>query len=186
MKELGEYLKETRENNCVGIEEASEDLNVSVNILENIENGNTRAFRDMYDLKEKVKEYAKYLGLNPEEVIDEFNDLIEFLKEIGYNKEDLGFYYKTCNITKFIFEQSPDISQGVTEGQGLFKEMGAGDQGLMFGYASNEAMNYDAEYMPLGIFLAHKLINRHKEIRKSDKNTFLVELLDETVNGDVA
>ena len=95
------------------------------------------------------------------------------IKEIGYNKEDLGFYYKTCNITKFIFEQSPDISQGVTEGQGLFKEMGAGDQGLMFGYASNEAMNYDAEYMPLGIFLAHKLINRHKEIRKSDKNTFL-------------
>lgn len=74
LKELGEYLKETRENNCVGIEEASEDLNVSVNILENIENGNTRAFRDMYDLKEKVKEYAKYLGLNPEEVIDEFND----------------------------------------------------------------------------------------------------------------
>ncbi len=95
------------------------------------------------------------------------------IKEIGYDKEDLGFYYKTCNITKFIFEQSPDISQGVTEGQGLFKEMGAGDQGLMFGYASNEAMNYDAEYMPLGIFLAHKLINRHKEIRKSDKNTFL-------------
>ena len=95
------------------------------------------------------------------------------IKEIGYDKEDLGFYYKTCNITKFIFEQSPDISQGVTEGQGLFKEMGAGDQGLMFGYASNEAMNYDAEYMPLGIFLAHKLINRHKEIRISDKNTFL-------------
>ena len=95
------------------------------------------------------------------------------IKEIGYDKEDLGFYYKTCNITKFIFEQSPDISQGVTEGQGLFKEMGAGDQGLMFGYASNEAMNYDAEYMPLGIFLAHKLINRHKEIRTSDRNTFL-------------
>ena len=95
------------------------------------------------------------------------------IKEIGYDKEDLGFYYKTCNITKFIFEQSPDISQGVTEGQGLFKEMGAGDQGLMFGYASNEAMNYDAEYMPLGIFLAHKLINRHKEIRTNDKNTFL-------------
>ena len=95
------------------------------------------------------------------------------IKDIGYDKEELGFYYKTCNITKFIFEQSPDISQGVTEGQGLYKEMGAGDQGLMFGYASNEAMSYDAEYMPLGIFLAHKLINRHKEIRKNDKNTFL-------------
>lgn len=74
MKELGEYLKETRESNCVGLEEASEDLGVSINILENIENGNTRAFRDMYDLKDKVKEYAKYLGLSPEKVIDEFND----------------------------------------------------------------------------------------------------------------
>lgn len=74
MKELGEYLKETRENNCVGIEEAAEDLGVSINIIENIENGNTRAFRDMYDLKDRVKDYAKYLGLNPDEVIDEFND----------------------------------------------------------------------------------------------------------------
>ena len=74
MKELGEYLKETRENNCVGLEEASEDLGVSINVLENIENGNTRAFRDMYELKDKVKEYSKYLGLNPEKIIDEFND----------------------------------------------------------------------------------------------------------------
>lgn len=74
MKELGEYLKETRQENCVGIEEASEDLGFSISALENIENGNTRAFRDMYDLKDKVKEYAKYLGLDPEKVIDEFND----------------------------------------------------------------------------------------------------------------
>ena len=74
MKELGEYLKETRESNCVGLEEASEDLNVSTTILENIEKGNIRAFRDMYDLKEKVKDYAKYLGLEPDKVIDEFND----------------------------------------------------------------------------------------------------------------
>lgn len=91
------------------------------------------------------------------------------IKEIGYDREELGFFYKTCNITKFIFEQSPDISQGVTEGEGLFKEMGAGDQGLMFGYASNEA----DEYMPLGISLAHKLINRHTEIRKNSSETFL-------------
>ena len=74
MKELGEYLKETRQGNCVGIEEAAEDLGFPTNALENIENGNTRAFRDMYDLKDKVKEYAKYLGLDPEKVIDEFND----------------------------------------------------------------------------------------------------------------
>ena len=74
MKELGDYLKETRESNCIGLEEASEDLSVSINVLENIENGNTRAFRDMYDLKEKVKDYSKYLGLDPEKIIDEFND----------------------------------------------------------------------------------------------------------------
>lgn len=74
MKELGEYLKETRENNCVELDEVSDDLKIPVDVLENIECGNTRAFRDMYELKEKVKDYAKYLGLKPEDVIDEFND----------------------------------------------------------------------------------------------------------------
>ncbi len=76
MKELGDYLKETRESNGVGLDEAATDLNISNNILKNIESGNTRAFRDMIELRETVKAYAKYLGLNPEKVVDEFNDFL--------------------------------------------------------------------------------------------------------------
>ena len=76
MKELGEYLRETRENNYVSIAEAAEDLKIPEITISNIESGNTRAFRDMYELKDKVKEYAKYLGLDPEKVIDEFNDFL--------------------------------------------------------------------------------------------------------------
>lgn len=76
MKELGEYLKETRIANSVGLEEASEDLNMSSIDLENIEEGNTRAFKDVLKLKTEVKQYAKYLGLDPEKVADEFNDFI--------------------------------------------------------------------------------------------------------------
>lgn len=76
MKELGEYLKEHRESNSVGLEEASEDLNISEEELENIEEGNIRAFKDVLGLKVKIKSYAKYLGLDPEEVLDEFNDFM--------------------------------------------------------------------------------------------------------------
>jgi cytoskeletal protein RodZ len=76
LKELGEYLKENRENNGVGLEEASEDLNISKDDLENIEEGNIRAFRDVLSLKTKIKDYAKYLGLDPEKVADEFNDFM--------------------------------------------------------------------------------------------------------------
>lgn len=76
MKELGEYLKEIRENNGVSIEEASDDLNIDSFLLESLEEGNIRAFKDVLSIKEKVKEYAKYLGLNPEEVADEFNDFL--------------------------------------------------------------------------------------------------------------
>ena len=76
MKELGEYLKETRINNGVSIEEASDDLNIDSFILENLEAGNIRAFKDVLGIKEKIKSYAKYLGLNPEDVADEFNDFL--------------------------------------------------------------------------------------------------------------
>lgn len=76
MKELGEYLKEVRESNGVGIQEASEDLKISENVLQNVERGNSKAFRDMLELKELVKNYAKYLGLDPEKIIDEFNDFL--------------------------------------------------------------------------------------------------------------
>lgn len=76
MKELGEYLKRTRISNGVSIAEAAEDLELSTSHIENIESGNVRAFKDVYNLKEQIKLYAKYLGLNPEKVVDEFNGFL--------------------------------------------------------------------------------------------------------------
>lgn len=76
MKELGEYLKRTRISNGVSLTEACEDLEFSTSHLENIESGNVRAFKDVYELKEDIKVYAKYLGLDPEKVIDEFNNFL--------------------------------------------------------------------------------------------------------------
>ena len=76
MKSIGEYLKQTRTLNGVSIEEASEDLNVSAVELENLEEGNVRAFKDIYALKELVREYGKYLGIDPDKIIDEFNDFM--------------------------------------------------------------------------------------------------------------
>lgn len=76
MKELGIYLKKTRISNGVSLEEASKDIDVSVVELENIEKGNTRAFKDIYRMKENIRIYAKYLGLNSDKVTDEFNEFI--------------------------------------------------------------------------------------------------------------
>lgn len=76
MKELGEYLKSTRISNSVSIEEAADDLDLSTSQLENIENGNIRAFKDVYTLRQYVSQYAKYLGLNPEKISEEFNDFL--------------------------------------------------------------------------------------------------------------
>ena len=76
MKEIGEFLKQSRINNGVSLDEASEDLNLSKDYLENLEEGNVRAFKDVYALKESVREYSKYLGLDPDKVMDEFNDFM--------------------------------------------------------------------------------------------------------------
>ena len=76
MKELGHYLKKTRISNGVSLEEAAEDLELSASQLENIENGNTKAFKDVYDMKECIKGYAKYLGLDYDLVMDEFNNFL--------------------------------------------------------------------------------------------------------------
>ena len=76
MKELGNYLKEARENNGVSIDEAADDLKIDKFLLESLEEGNIRAFKDLLGIRDIVKVYSKYLGLNPEDVIEEFNDFL--------------------------------------------------------------------------------------------------------------
>ncbi len=93
----------------------------------------------------------------------------ETIREIGYTSSQMGFDYQTCSVLTSIDQQSSDIAQGVNEGCGLFKEQGAGDQGLMFGYATDET----PELMPMPIMYAHQLTRRLARVRKNGALDFL-------------
>ncbi|MDA3895908.1 MAG: methionine adenosyltransferase [Desulfobacteraceae bacterium] len=93
----------------------------------------------------------------------------DVIKNIGYDQREYQFCYDTFDFDCRLHEQSPDISQGVSKGEGLFEEQGAGDQGMMFGYASNAT----PDLMPAPIYYSHKLMKTFSDLRKSGEIDYL-------------
>ncbi|NMG65816.1 methionine adenosyltransferase [Azoarcus indigens] len=93
----------------------------------------------------------------------------DVVRRIGYDNSDIGFDYKSCAILTAINRQSADIAQGVNEGEGLDLDQGAGDQGLMFGFATDETPSL----MPFPIYYAHRIMQRQAELRKDGRLPWL-------------
>jgi S-adenosylmethionine synthetase len=102
-------------------------------------------------------------------VVDYSQVARQTIRRIGYDSSDIGFDYRTCGVLVAIGKQSPDIAQGVNEGEGLHLDQGAGDQGLMFGYACDETDSL----MPMPIHLAHRLTQRQSELRRDGRLPWL-------------